>query len=103
MRSLYTEDIEGTPLLIKALNLNQLFIAKNTISKNIRIKSREVPGILIKVHSTNGLYLFPKDKNLTTPGSLSEIPLNLSANILDFPVLCTTKVSKNITITKIIL
>ena len=92
MRSLYTEDIEGTMSLMKVAGLSHQLSAKSITSRNTWTKSGEVPGILTKVHSMNGLFHCPKGKNLTTLVSPSEIQSNLSANILVCPSQCTTKV-----------
>ena len=73
MRSLYTEDIEGNMMLIKEPNPNSPSTVKTIISKNIWTKSKEVPEILIRAHSINGLCLYQKLTNLISPGSQSEI------------------------------
>ena len=78
--------------LMKVADPNRQLSVKTTTSRSIWMKSGEVPGILTKVHSINGLFHYPKGKNLTIPANPSEIPSNLSANIPVYPSQCTTKV-----------
>ena len=54
-------------MLIKEPGPNSPSTVKTTTSKSIMTKSGEAPEILIRAHSTNGLFLCPKTTNLTTP------------------------------------